>query len=53
MGENGEALGRSLKVIPSAHIQAMTKILSLLLQHEGYVEAVRTAPCTNCYRTSV
>jgi hypothetical protein len=46
-GENGEALGRSLKVIPSAHIQAMTKDLSLLLQHEGYVEAELYSPNMN------
>jgi hypothetical protein len=38
-GEDGSALGRSLKPIPSEHIKAMTKDLSLLLQHEGYVEA--------------
>jgi hypothetical protein len=31
-GEDGSALGRSLKPIPSEHIKAMTKDLSLLLQ---------------------
>lgn len=45
--ENGDALGRSLKVIPSFHIQAMSIDLSLLLQHEGYVEAELYSPNMN------
>jgi hypothetical protein len=39
--------GRSLKPIPSEHIKAMTKDLSLLLQHEGYVEAELYSPNMN------
>jgi hypothetical protein len=46
-GEDGSALGRSLKPIPSEHIKAMTKDLSLLLQHEGYVEAELYSPNMN------
>jgi hypothetical protein len=37
------SIGRSLKPIPSEHIKAMTKDLSLL-QHEGYVEAELYSP---------
>jgi hypothetical protein len=44
---DGSALGRSLKPIPSEHIKAMTKDLSLLLQHEGYVEAELYSPNMN------
>lgn len=43
----GNALGRSLKAIPSVHIQAMSKDLSLLLQHEGYIEAELYSPNMN------
>jgi hypothetical protein len=42
-GEDGSALGRSLKPIPSEHIKNNERP-SLLLQHEGYVEAECTAP---------
>lgn len=46
-GADGTALGRSLKGIPSVHIQRMTKDLSLLLQHEGYIEAELYSPNMN------
>jgi hypothetical protein len=45
--ELGVALGRSLKVIPSINIQAMTKDLALLLQHQGYIEAELYSPNMN------
>jgi hypothetical protein len=41
------SIRRSLKPIPSEHIKAMTKDLSLLLQHEGYVEAELYSPNMN------
>jgi hypothetical protein len=40
------SIRRSLKPIPSEHIKAMTKDLSLLL-HEGYVEAELYSPNMN------
>jgi hypothetical protein len=40
----GDVLGRSLKPVTSLHIQRMAKDLSLLLQHEGVIEAEFYSP---------
>lgn len=45
--QDGTALGRSLKQIPSVHIKEMAKDLSLLLQFEGYIEAELYSPNMN------
>jgi hypothetical protein len=46
-GEDGSALGRSLKPIPSEHIKAMTKTFRCYY-NEGYVEADCTAQHELC-----